>query len=187
LPCHALKNARLHAGSDPNLPHKTRKSLKKQHYIEIEDRERATVVTTIEILSPTNKYSGTDRDEYLAKRKSVLHGLVHFVEIDLLRGGPRMPVENLPECDYCAIVSRAYERPRVGIWPWRLQDPMPVLPIPVHEGDDDAQLDLKELVERVHDEFAFADYIYRGEPEPRLRPGDREWAADLTSSLRPEG
>jgi hypothetical protein len=106
--------------------------IERQAYVEIEDRERDTVVTAIEILSPANKYAGPDRDQYLAKRKTVLHSLVHLVEIDLLRGGPRMPVEELPDCDYCAIVSRSYERPKAGIWPWRLQDPIPVFAVPVN-------------------------------------------------------
>lgn len=153
--------------------------IEKQAYIEIVDRERAVVVTAIEILSPTNKYEGADREQYLAKRRAIFHSLVHLVEIDLLRGGPRMPTEEMPDCDYCAIVSRAYERPKVGIWPWRLRDSIPVIPIPVHEGDRDAELDLKPLIEQVHDDFGFADYIYDGSPEPRLSSVDQAWAQEL--------
>ena len=36
-----------------------------------------------------------------------------------------MPMEDLPDCDYYAIVSRAEDRPRVGVWPIRLRDPLP--------------------------------------------------------------
>jgi hypothetical protein len=159
--------------------------IEKQAYIEIVDRERATVVTVIEILSPTNKYAGEDREQYLAKRRAVLHSRVHLVEIDLLRGGPRMPIEELAECDYdyCAIVSRSYERPKVGVWPWRLRDPIPPIPVPVNEGDDDAQLDLKPLIDSVHDELGFADYIYEGSPEPRLAADDLKWATDCVKNL----
>lgn len=152
--------------------------IEKQAYIEIIDRESATVVTAIEILSPTNKRPGADREQYLAKRRSILHSLVHLVEIDLLRGGPRMPIDDLPDCDYCAVVSRSYERPRVGIWPWRIRDPIPEIPVPVHEGDNDARLDLKPLIDRVHDELGFADYIYEGAPEPRLSADDLAWAEE---------
>lgn len=48
---------------------------------------------------------------YLAKRSELLRHYVNFVELDLLRGGPRMPMEQLAECDYYALVSRCPERP----------------------------------------------------------------------------
>src|SRR5262249_10000496 len=70
-------------------------------FLEIRDRDGWQLVTVIELLSPTNKYAGPDREQYLAKRRELLASAVHFVEIDLLRGGPRMPMENLPACDYC--------------------------------------------------------------------------------------
>lgn len=153
--------------------------VEKQTYLEIEDREQDRVVTTVEILSPSNKRNPGDRAQYLAKRRDVLRSDVHLVEIDLLRGGRRMPMEDLPDSDYCAIVSRSYERPRAGIWTWILTDPIPVLPIPLNEGDDDVLLDLKPLIEGIHDRLGFADYIYRTEPEPRLSPDDHAWAQAL--------
>jgi hypothetical protein len=48
-------------------------------------------VTTIELLSPSNKSNRADRDVYWNKVRRVLASRSHFVEIDLLRGGPRMP------------------------------------------------------------------------------------------------
>jgi hypothetical protein len=68
--------------------------------VEIRDRRDRRVVTAIEILSPTNKASGPNRDSYLAKRRELLGSTTHFVEIDLRRGGQRPPLENLPDCDY---------------------------------------------------------------------------------------
>src|SRR5262249_24497923 len=45
-------------------------------------------VTTIELLSPSNKDAGTvGQARYLEKRSSALHGGLHWVEIDLLRDG----------------------------------------------------------------------------------------------------
>jgi hypothetical protein len=83
-------------------------------FIEIRDRDGWQLVTVIELLSPANKYAGPDREQYLAKRGQLLASAVHFVEIDLLRGGPRMPMQNLPECDYCVLVSRVETRPDAG-------------------------------------------------------------------------
>jgi len=151
----------------------------RQTYLEIEDREHDRVVTAIEFLCPSNKQNAGDREQYLAKRREVLRSDVHLVEIDLLRGGERMPVESLPACDYCAIVSRSYERPAVGIWAWRLRDPIPEIPIPLNEGDDDVLLDLKPLIERIHDRLGFADYIYRGDPSPLLSAENLEWTTKL--------
>ena len=61
----------------------------------------------IELLSPANKQPGSDREQYIHKRRQLLCSQTHLVELDLLRGGPRMPVEELPACDYYALVSRA--------------------------------------------------------------------------------
>src|SRR5262245_8688655 len=51
------------------------------------------LVTTVEVLSPSNKRPGTPGwDLYQRKRQSLLLGGVSLVEIDLLRGGQRMPM-----------------------------------------------------------------------------------------------
>jgi hypothetical protein len=148
-------------------------------YLTIRDRDGNDLVTAIGLLSPTNKYAGSDREQYVGKRKELLRSRAHFVEIDLLRGGPRMPPEELPTCDYCAIVSRIEERPQAGVWPWRVRDPMPVLPIPVRAPDPDAWLDLKAVLDQVYDGGRYANYIYTGPPEPRLAPDDSAWAAQF--------
>ena len=48
---------------------------------------RGELVTVIEVLSPTNKRSGKDQDEYKNKQSELLANDVHLLEIDLLRGG----------------------------------------------------------------------------------------------------
>lgn len=148
----------------------------KSRYLEIRDRASNRVVTVIELLSPSNKYSGPDREQYIAKRNLILYSRSHLVEIDFLRGGPRMPVDGLPRCDYCAVVGRVEDWPRVGIWAWHLRDSLPVIPIPLSDGDPDAQLDLKAILDQVYDGGCYGDYIYAGPPEPRLAPDDDAWA-----------
>lgn len=146
-------------------------------FLTIRDRDGNDLVTVIELLSPTNKYAGPDREQYLGKRREILRSRAHFVELDLLRGGPRMPPSELPTCDYCAIVSRVEERPQAGVWPWRLRDPLPTLPIPLRAPTPDATLDLKAVVDQVYDGGRYGNYIYTGPPEPRLAPDDAAWAA----------
>src|SRR4029078_4003489 len=54
-------------------------------FLEIRDRRDRRLVTVIELLSPANKYSGADREQYLAKRGQLLPRAVQLVELELLR------------------------------------------------------------------------------------------------------
>jgi hypothetical protein len=145
-------------------------------YIEIRDRSHRQLVTVIELLSPANKQPGANRDQYLFKRNEVLASLATLIEIDLLRGGEPMPLENAPESLYRIVVSRYIHRPRVELWPLGLKEPLPVIPIPLKRPDPDAQLDLQEAVHRVYDSARYATYLYDTEPEPPLAGDDRAWA-----------
>jgi hypothetical protein len=150
--------------------------IERQSFLEVRDRHSREVITVVELLSPSNKATGSDREQYLAKRRQLVTSRVHLVEIDLLRGGPRLPLQNLPECDYYALISRAAERPRVGVWPVRLRDRLPEIPIPLRAGEAEAKLDLQAVLNRVYDAAAYEDYIYQSAPQPALRPDDAEWA-----------
>ncbi len=159
-------------------------------YLEVVDRERWSVVTIIELLSPTNKATGSDRTAYLAKRQQWQEGPAHFVEIDLLRAGRRLPLNGLPPCDYYALVSRAAERPRVGVWPVGLRDRLPTIPIPLAAGDADVPLDLRAALDRVYDEAGYARYIYAADltrrsrrPTRRGRRGGSPTTAELENLL----
>ncbi len=154
-------------------------------FIEIRDRHSRQLITVVELLSPANKQAGPDRDQYLAKRRQILAGPAHFVEIDLLRGGPRLPLIGLPECAYYVLVSRAEERPRAGAWPIPLRDRLPTVPVPLRAPDADARLDLQALVNRIYDAARYANYIYQGVPQPRLSPEDALWAQQVISQTHP--
>ncbi len=153
-------------------------------FIEIRDRQSRDLITAIELLSPVNKQPGSNREQYLAKRRQLLASSVHLVEIDLLRGGPRMPLREPVVCDYCVLVSRAGARPQVGIWPFHLRDPLPVVPIPLREENRFARLDLQAVLHRIYDVAAYEDYIYTGTPEPPLAPEDDAWAKQLIAGVR---
>jgi hypothetical protein len=153
-----------------------------ESYIEILDRDTQEVITVIELLSPTNKTPGSDREQYLGKRKAILACNTHLVEIDLLRGGERMPVANLPECDYVVMVSRSYERPQVELWPLRLRDLLPLVPVPLRLGRADATIDLGQLFQEQFEAAGYGDYVYRGVPQPSLRAEDAKWAAEFVGA-----
>lgn len=154
-------------------------------YLEIRDRETREVVTVVELLSPSNKYAGSDRDQYLAQCWQVMRSRVNVVEIDLLRGGPRMPWQGMPACDYCVVVYRAEQWPRAGIWPIRLRDRLPEIPVPLRAGDADARLDLQQLLHRIYDAAGYGYYLYTGQPEPALAAADEAWARQLALADTP--
>ena len=147
--------------------------------LEVRDRHGRELITVIELLSPTNKFGGQDRELYLTKRKSVMHSPAHLVEIDLLRGGERMPFEDLPSCDYCVTVGRAEQRPKVGVYLARLREPLPTVPIPLRAPDPDVPLDLMAALHTVYDRAGYVDYLYETRPAPPLHPEDAAWAEQI--------
>jgi hypothetical protein len=151
-------------------------------FVEVRDRDSWQLVTVIELLSPANKRPGADRAQFLAKRGELLASDVHFVELDLLRGGPRLPIEGLPDCDYYALVSRAADRPEADLWPLELRDRLPTIPVPLRMPDPDARLDLSVVLQRVHDAARYGSYIYKGPPQPPLEPADQVWARQVLGS-----
>jgi hypothetical protein len=144
--------------------------------LEIRDRRNRRVITVLELLSPANKTPGADHDDYLAKRRQVLAGQTHLVEIDLRRGGRRPSPPELPACDYYALVSRYEDRPRVGFWPIGLRDPLPNLPVPLAENDPPVHLNLKAVLDRTYDLADYGKYIYQETPEPPLSADHEAWA-----------
>jgi hypothetical protein len=150
-------------------------------FLEIRDRRSRQLITVLELLSPANKKPGKDREQYIDKRNQLLATTVHLVEIDLLRGGPRMPFEDLPPCDYYVLVSRVEQRLECELWPLTLRDPLPEIPIPLRESDADLRLNIQELLHRVYDAAGYAKYIYDGAPVPPLSPEDAAWARTLLS------
>src|SRR5207237_964448 len=106
-------------------------------------------ITVVELLSPANKAAGPNRDHYLAKVRRILASKTNFVEIDLLRGDPKMPWDRLRECDYYAIVSRHAARttddPHADLWPLKVRDPLPTIPIPLRPGEPEPTLDLQAI------------------------------------------
>ena len=148
-------------------------------FLEILDTKRRQVVTTIELLSPANKRPGPKRDQYLSKRRRIQASSSHFIELDLLRGHPRMPLRGLPVCSYYAMLARAERRPEVELWPLGLRDVLPVIPVPLLPGNADVSLDLQAPLHRVYDEAGYRKYIYQFAPEPPLGPEEALWARTI--------
>lgn len=138
-------------------------------FLTVRKRETREVVTVVEVLSPDNKRRGSDgQHEYLEKREVVLQSKAHLVELDLLRGGARLPtIEPLPPADYYAFVSRAYRRPTAEVYAWPLAHRLPAIPVPLAGEDPDVTLDLQAIFTTVYDRAGY-DYVldYRRALEP---------------------
>jgi hypothetical protein len=157
-----------------------------QTYLEIRERETGKLVTVIELLSPSNKRFGSPAwGEYLKKRDAIFASDVHLVELDLLRGGARMPMgDPLPKGDYYAIISRSYRRPYCEVYAWTIRDPLPTIPIPLLKGDADVLLDLQQVFNTVYDRAGY-DYSldYNREVEPPLSEEDAKWVKERLSAF----
>jgi len=146
-------------------------------------RERASkkIVAVIELLSPVNKRPGPGRNDYLKKRKAYLNSPLHFIEIDLLRQWPRMPLEDpLPHCDYLALVRDAAHRLEGDAWPISVRQALPILPIPLLPPDPAVPLDMGQALRTAYTRARYDLRIdYRQPPHSPLSPTDAEWAANL--------
>lgn len=157
----------------------------KERFVEVylEDEER-TLVTVIEVLSPSNKRSGTEGwDEYQRKRQAMLLGQANFVEIDLLRGGTKMPmVTPWPNTPYSLLVSRMANGGHCRVWPAHFRDRLPPIPVPLVDPDPDLTLDLQPLIDGI---YALGRYGERVMYDQRLTPAlPRDDAARMRKLLK---
>lgn len=144
--------------------------------------EEGEIITVIEVLSPVNKTS--EYDDYLNKRHRLLQAGVNLVEVDLLRGGQRIPSSLPIDLPYMAIVSRAAEYPRARAWAISWAQPCPILPVPLRHDEPEVSLDLSEAIQQAYNvEFAgFVDYT--AAPPGNLKP---EWQQEIEDLLRKTG
>ena len=155
-------------------------------FLEIVDPADNRVIAVIEVLSPTNKVRNSEgQRKYLQKRHDVMRSAAHLLEIDLLRDGERMVVEpGLPECDYLIHLSRKGTRPRGYLWPILLKQRLPVIPIPLRDGDEDVHLDLQAVLTTTYDRGSYDLVIdYSRDPIPPLSSSSAEWAKTILLKL----
>lgn len=163
---------------------------RRETYLVIRLRETMEVVTVLETLSPSNKRPGGDgRREYLEKRETVLQSRAHLVELDLLRGGLRLPTTMpLPPGDYYALVSRRQRRPIAAVYAWTLRDRLPTIPVPLKPGDADVPLDLQAAFAAVYDRARYdLSLNYHADLQPPLSSDTAQWILGLLSAAKQPG
>lgn len=149
------------------------------------------LVTLIEIVSPSNKYPGSDRQAYDSKQQEILASDASLIEIDLLRYGRRvLPYLELErqvaqlDPDYLIMLSRSPRRGDYWIdfssYPVQLRDMLPCITVPLLAPDPAVLLDLQVAFNRVYAEGPYTRMIdYRTDPEPPLEGDDAAWADQL--------
>ncbi|MBY0232465.1 MAG: DUF4058 family protein [Gemmataceae bacterium] len=149
----------------------------RESFVEIRDAlDEMRLVTAVEVLSPSNKAVGSaGRSEYLRKRQSLMLGSVNLVELDLLRGGERMPMlDPWPDSPYVVMVARVRADHRCDVWPAWSDQPLPSIPFPLREPDADIVVPLQPLLADIYEESRYDRSLdYSRRLKPPLTAGER--------------
>jgi hypothetical protein len=155
-----------------------------ERFLEIREVGTEAVVTTLELLSPSNKRSGKGRQLYEAKRLKVLGSQTHLIEIDLIRAFGPLPLRGAVATSlYRIVVSRVEQRPLAALYGFNLSDPIPSFPVPLQSEDPLIWVDLQDLVDGVYDRASYDLAIdYRQDLVPPLSAADAAWAREWLMS-----
>jgi hypothetical protein len=164
-------------------------------FVEIRDPSRGhRLVTLIEIAGPSNKRPGPDRQAYLLKLAEVLGSDASLIELDLLRTGERLIVDPslraavegfAPVPDFLALVDRSWRRaepPRVcQVFSIVLTAMLPVIPVPLRQGQDEVPLDLQHAFNRAYEggPYRRGAVDYSRPPQPPLTAEAATWAEQV--------
>ncbi len=139
------------------------------------------LITSVEVLSPSNKRRGTKGwDLYLRKRQALLRGAANLVEIDLLRGGDRMPMlDPLPSSPYYVLIARREKAPDCRVGRAHFDRPLPTVPVPLARPDADIPVTLQPMVDAVYARSRYHDDIDYSQPlQPPLTTEQVAWLAE---------
>jgi hypothetical protein len=171
---------------------------RRETYIEIRitGDEGERVVTTIEVLSLSNKRAGEKRRErYLLKQGEVVSSNTNLVEIDLLRGGTHttaVPLALLKRktesFDYHVCV---YDHDmEYWVYPIRLEESLPEIAVPLLPETAAVPLDLQAVFERAYDAGPYKRRLKYEVSRlvPRLPAKQARWATQrLRNARRTDG
>lgn len=160
----------------------------KEIFLEIRELDPdSRLVTCIEVLSPTNKRPHTPGWYlYQRKRQVFLQGHANLVEIDLLRGGQRMPmIEGWPELPYHISVLRRQTAPRFEICSAHFNAPLPEISIPLAPPDPDIKLPLQPIVDEIYARAKFdLSFNYHKPIDPPLTAAEAAWLVQQLAQRR---
>ena len=76
---------------------------------------------------------------------------------------------------------------QIEVWPLKLQDALPTVPVPLRSPDPDVPLELGAALAAIYDEAAYDLSIHYNQPPPPppLTAGDAAWMGQLLESRSP--
>ena len=140
------------------------------------------VVTTIEVLSPTNKRPGDGARQYRQKQVELEASGIGLVEVDLVRAGqwvvraPERKIRPEGRAEYRACVTRGWDQDRAIYYPLPLRQPLPAILIPLREADAEVAVELQPLVDQAYRNGRYVSIDYRQDADPPLTGEDAAWA-----------
>jgi hypothetical protein len=158
----------------------------RETFLELRKLPGHEVVALLEVLSPSNKRPGSDGQRlYLERRLALLESRIHLIEIDLLRGGDRLPTRPpLPATDYCVMVSPGRRRPHALVYRWLLRQPLPAVSIPLAPPDPDLPLDLNAVLAGMYDRAGYDYSLDRSTAiAPPLPAAEVAWVSEQLAAL----
>ena len=160
-----------------------------QGHIEIRQTDSGrSLVTAIEVISPTNKLDPFAKSAYLRKRQEYYAAKINVVELDLLRIGKDLigvPLEGLDRdviTPYKCAVRRGGDLggAEIDYYPLPLRSRLSRIALPLRSTDTDIVLDLQLPIDEAYRRGRYATLIdYAHPPNPPLSPDDAAWAARL--------
>lgn len=167
----------------------------RESLIQVLDRDaERQPVTVIQVVTPRNKTPGHHaRRLYVSDQCATLKKRLNLLEIDLLRDGthtvsvPANCVVGL-RSHYLVCLTRGRAPARKEVWPIRLQDRLPCIPVPLHGSDSDVVIQLQPIFDQIYAEGAYDRCIdYRGAPVGKLTTAETLWVNDVLRGrgLRP--
>jgi hypothetical protein len=165
----------------------------KEAFIEIRHATGDRLVTSVEVLSLSNKTKGSEgRKQYRRKRKELRQGRVNVVEIDLLRAGEPTTLPPLGRVrrmfgqpfDYHVCVWRPHRASAREVYPVPLDDLLPVVAIPLLKGDADVSVDLQQVFARCYAVGRFdLRAKYAKPPTPPLASEQQAWVDTILKTM----
>lgn len=137
------------------------------------------LVTSIEVLSPTNKARGLGREIYVEKQQQIVkHSQVNLVEIDLLRGGEHttaVPLNVLRSSvrpyDYHLCTHLFADPQHYLLYSIVLEEPLPTIDVPLLPDDGSVRINLQEVFASTYNAGPYQYEIDYQQPPP---PPDSE-------------
>ncbi len=152
----------------------------REYFLEVRDLRRGSLITAIELLSPSNKRPGQGRDQYEEKRTELLATRTNLVEIDLLRAGhPMRFTASGVASDYRTLVRRG-GRSSATLYAFGVRNEIPAFPLPLRQNDEEPDIYIGNLLRNLYDPGRFRMRLnYADEPVPPLSEADAQWADRL--------